>query len=387
VPHAGPGRPRIVGQYVLERAIGIGGQGDVFAAHDTLLLRPVAMKRLRHASSHDSDLPLHEARRSAGLRHAAFVRIHGVVEDDSGHWIVMERVFGRELSTVVRDGPMPVAMAVDLMRQAAKALLEVHRARLAHGDIKPSNLMLQADGLLRILDFGVARSFDVAGADATDAGTQAGTLAYMAPERRAGVSPAPASDIFALGAVLFELVGGRRRCLMAPSDVESSEGGPSWLFPQELPQPLVALIRAMSASVPEARPAGMDAVVRALDALAAALSSLQPQEVRSRAGQVSLRASLLLVALLAAVQSLRRALNGRRCPRVRLRDLRRRQAPGRGLSPVAWAFSAASGATRPPPPASRSTSSTPSGRTGCSATAASCRSAHRRFPAAWCRPG
>ncbi|WP_431257284.1 serine/threonine-protein kinase [Roseateles chitinivorans] len=190
-PSSGPsppdaGHPGVVGQYVLERTLGTGGQGDVFAARDTLLLRPVALKRLRRVDATGGDRHLLEARRSASLRHAAFVGIHGVINDGSGQWIVMERVFGRELSVVMRDGPMALPPAVDVIRQAAQALSEVHRARLVHGDIKPSNLMLQADGDLRILDFGVAQPFDPAGFDAATAGIQAGTVAYMAPERLAG---------------------------------------------------------------------------------------------------------------------------------------------------------------------------------------------------------
>ncbi|WP_431262130.1 protein kinase domain-containing protein [Roseateles chitinivorans] len=298
---ADPGHPRLVGQYLLERAIGAGGQGDVFAARDTLLLRPVALKRLRHATAEDSDVHLIEARRSAGLRHAAFVRIHGVVKDDGGHWIVMERVFGRELSAVLRDGPLSLPLAVDLVRQAAQALSEVHQARLAHGDIKPSNLMLQADGDLRILDFGIAQPFDATGCDTANAGAQAGTLAYMAPERLAGASPSPASDIYALGAVFLELVGGHRRRSMDPSAVEAADDGVSWQFPGGLTQPLIHLVRAMGAPDPQARPASMDAVVSALDQLPVGPHGTPRRQTTSSIGRAGLRAALLLVALAAAV--------------------------------------------------------------------------------------
>jgi eukaryotic-like serine/threonine-protein kinase len=99
-----PSNSRVVGHYILEMALGVGGQGDVFAAWDTLLLRPVALKRMRQAGGKDSNRHLLEARRSAGLRHAAFVGIHGIVSDNSGSWIVMERVFGRDLSSVMKDG-------------------------------------------------------------------------------------------------------------------------------------------------------------------------------------------------------------------------------------------------------------------------------------------
>ncbi|OWQ48156.1 hypothetical protein CDL60_06125 [Roseateles noduli] len=307
---------RIVGQYVLERTLGTGGQGDVFAARDTLLLRPVALKRLRRVDPPDSDLHLLEARRSASLRHAAFVGIHGVVNDGSGQWIVMERVFGRELSAVMRTGPVDVPLAVDLIRQAAQALSEVHRARLAHGDIKPSNLMLQEDGDLRILDFGIAQPFDSAGHDAIETGSRAGTLAYMAPERLAGAPPTPASDIYALGAVFLELVGGHRhRPTIAfdagpPGQSANGADSASWQFPSALPQPVVDLIRAMSARSPEARPASMAAVMQALDALPVEALRTHPYPTRSPMWRASLRAGVLLLALSAVVSGDRPAPPG-----------------------------------------------------------------------------
>lgn len=261
-----------VAHYAVECPLGTGGQGEVFAAWDTQLLRPVALKRLRHRNAADIAAHLEEARRSAGLRHAAFVRIHGVINDAQGEWIVMERVYGQELSAVIRQGPMAAVQAVRLMAQAAHALTEVHRSGLAHGDIKPSNLMLQPGGDLRILDFGIAHAFsqNVAAADPGQA--PAGTLAYMAPERIRGEPPGPASDIFALGAVFLELLGGRRPRPAHRSETTASLGSAAWELPEMLPAELARLILAMGEADAARRPTDMETLASALDELGAALA-------------------------------------------------------------------------------------------------------------------
>ncbi len=335
--------PRLVGHYRLDGPLGRGEQGQVFAAWDTVLLRPVALKRLRMRerphrdgrpsglddhdaterppahrqqtgvgasplatpSGRDSATPiasastdvdhaaeaipsdqadheahLREARRSAGLRHAAFVRIHGVVSESvagrAAHWIVMERVFGRAMSQVLTQKPLPVAQAVELMAQAASALAELHAEGLVHGDIKPANLMLQDDGQLRIVDFGIAQRVDpLATLTELPGGTlpAAGTLAYLAPERLMGASPGPASEIFTLGAVFLELIGGRRAGApqadeTAPLDVAALlAGSDRWTFPPDVPAALAQLIRAMGARDPADRPRDLDTVARWLTGL------------------------------------------------------------------------------------------------------------------------
>ncbi|UXH76126.1 serine/threonine-protein kinase [Roseateles amylovorans] len=255
--------------------MGRGGQGEVFAAWDTVLLRPVALKRLRASAEAQQNAHLVEARRSAGLRHAAFVRVHGVVSEAASHWIVMERVFGREMAEVLREGPLSVEQASSVMAQAAGALAEVHDAGVVHGDIKPANLMLQENGQLRIVDFGIAQRFDPLTTcdEALPHQQTPGTLAYLAPERLLGCPPCPASEIFTLGAVFLEAIGGRRPGAdgAGPGHVAALlSGSDGWWFPPEVPAPVAQLIRAMGARDPAQRPPDLMTLSNWLSGLEAA---------------------------------------------------------------------------------------------------------------------
>jgi eukaryotic-like serine/threonine-protein kinase len=261
--------------YEFRARLGEGGFGAVHEAWDTRLQRRVAVKTIRHGGSAGADL-VREARLAASLRHAAFVTVHAVEDDGDGQFIVMELVDGRTLKQILQDGPVPLATALDWVRQVAGAMHDAHASGLVHGDIKPSNLMVEADGRVRILDFGLALRHDALATETVSLGTTTsageadpqGTIAYMAPERLQGATPDPRSDVYALGVILYELACGTRPfatlrgLALAAAFVQTSSDG--WDYPDTLDISLIALIRAMTARQPEQRLGGMDLVVKRL---------------------------------------------------------------------------------------------------------------------------
>ncbi|KQV36745.1 serine/threonine-protein kinase [Massilia sp. Root335] len=271
-PKRRPGQP---GHYEFRARLGEGGFGEVYEAWDTRLHRSVAIKTIRHGGSVGTDL-VHEARLAASLRHPAFVNVHAVEDDATGQFIVMELVHGRTLKQILQDGTAPVSTALDYVGQVAEAMRAAHASGLVHGDIKPSNLMVEDDGRVRILDFGLALRHDALATETVSLGATAstgqtdpqGTIAYMAPERLQGATPDPRADVYALGVILYELVCGKRPfatlhgLALAAALVQTSSDG--WDYPDSLDTPLIALIRAMTARQAEQRIASMDEVVQRL---------------------------------------------------------------------------------------------------------------------------
>lgn len=266
--------------YELRARLGEGGFGEVYEAWDTRLHRSVAIKTIRHGGTASNDL-VREARLAASLRHPAFVKVHAVEEDGAGQFIVMELVHGRTLKQIMQDGTVPLSSALDRVGQVAEAMRDAHASGLVHGDIKPSNLMVEQDGRVRILDFGLALRHDALATETVSLGEVAssgqtdpqGTIAYMAPERLQGSTPDPRADVYALGVILYELVCGKRPfatlhgLALAAALVQTSSDG--WDYPDYLDTPLIALIRSMTARLPEQRIESMDEVVDRLSELTA----------------------------------------------------------------------------------------------------------------------
>ncbi|HEX4220792.1 MAG TPA: protein kinase [Pseudonocardiaceae bacterium] len=200
----------IENRYRLEREIGVGGMGAVWLATDVTLDRQVAMKRA-HAISTDrgetTKLQV-EAGLATRVRHPNIVEVYGVVGERDDQWLVMEYVPGRSLAQIIADDQvLSVPRAIHYVRQIADALDAVHRAEVVHGDVKPANILIPDNGVAKLSDFGVSRQ--VWNAETLNTtGPVLGTPAYMAPELLDGKRPAPASDLFALGATLFAAVEG-----------------------------------------------------------------------------------------------------------------------------------------------------------------------------------
>lgn len=172
-----------------------------------LLQRNVAIKRIKEAVGNGT---LHEARMAASLRHPAFVRVHAIEDDGPTQMIVMELVPGQTVKHITESAGVSLPTALDWVRQVAQAMKQAHDSGLVHGDLKPSNLMVEPEGQVRILDFGLALRFDPLATRSMPLAEPIGTIAFMSPERFQGVAPSARSDVYALGVILYELVSGAR---------------------------------------------------------------------------------------------------------------------------------------------------------------------------------
>jgi serine/threonine protein kinase len=207
-----------VSRYAVEKTLGKGGMATVELAEDTELRRKVAVKRLFASLAADAVFQerfFREARMAAALSHPNLVAVYDVGEEDGLPYIVMEYVDGETLAELTaRSGPMQPDEAVELLLQVCAGLEHAHAAGLVHRDIKPQNLLVRRDGVVKIADFGIARTLQAT--QLTQAGTVLGTAAYLAPEQAAGERVTAAADIYSLGAVAYELLTGR-----TPYEVES----------------------------------------------------------------------------------------------------------------------------------------------------------------------
>ena len=211
-----------LGYYEIVAPLGAGGMGEVYRARDGRLGRCVAIKILPPALATDSDrLPSfeREARAASALNHPNIVTIYELGQDGSTHYIAMELVEGKTLRELLACGSLPIRKAIDIAAQVAEGLAKAHEAGVAHGDIKPANLMISQDGLVKILDFGLAKlalpSDDLSttrtmSALQTQPGLLQGTVQYMSPEQASGDRLDFRSDQFSFGLVLYEMVTGKR---------------------------------------------------------------------------------------------------------------------------------------------------------------------------------
>ena len=199
----------ISGRYELEQLVGSGGMSNVFRAHDRLLERTVALKVLHEQFTRDEDYVerfRREARSVAQLAHPNIVTVIDRGEQEGRQFIVFEFIEGENLKDLVARGPLPVRDAVQLALQVARPLAFAHARGLVHRDVKPQNVLLNEDGVAKVTDFGIARSLDVHGV--TQTGTVLGTSDYIAPEQARGSKVDPKTDVYSLGAVLYELLSG-----------------------------------------------------------------------------------------------------------------------------------------------------------------------------------
>jgi serine/threonine protein kinase len=211
-----------LGAYEIAAPLGAGGMGEVYRAHDSSLKRDVAIKIISEPYSSDPER-LHrfqlEAEATASLNHPNIVTIHHVGRQDGTVYIVSELLHGESLRERLRHGPLPVRVATDLGAQIARGLAAAHDHGIVHRDLKPENIFITRDGRVKILDFGLAKLVEQRAGEGsdestvthmTDPGTVVGTCAYMSPEQVQGRTTDFHSDIFALGAVLYEMVTGKR---------------------------------------------------------------------------------------------------------------------------------------------------------------------------------
>jgi len=257
---------------VLER-LGGGGMGVVYKALDTRLNRYVALKFLPHELTRDDEARtrfVQEAQAASALDHPNICTIHEIdATADRQMFIAMALYDGATLKKLVDRGPLPIEQAVDIAMQMARGLSKAHAAGIVHRDVKPANVMVTADGFVKILDFGIAKLLGVTGP--TRAGSTLGTVSYMAPEQVAGEDATPRCDVWALGVVLYEMLGGQLpfkgenqwSVMNAIANVEPAR--PRSLRP-DVPEDVEDVVMSALAKAPEQRTPSTEALHRALAA-------------------------------------------------------------------------------------------------------------------------
>ncbi len=199
----------MLGPYRIDAQIGAGGMGAVYRAWDPRLARAIAVKVLHGDGAARTAQLAGEARAAAAIGHRAIVGIHDVGTADGIPYVAMELVDGESLRSVLAAGPLGPGRARELLVELADGLAAAHACGVIHRDLKPENLVLARDGL-RILDFGLAKLVDATSLDSTEPGAIHGTAGYMAPEQARGEPADARTDLFAAGAIAYELATGRR---------------------------------------------------------------------------------------------------------------------------------------------------------------------------------
>jgi eukaryotic-like serine/threonine-protein kinase len=256
------------GRYRVIRHLGSGGMASVLLCEDERLAREVAVKRLHADSPVDVEQRFtREAKLGASLNHPNLVSVFDTATDDEGVLIVMEYVEGEPLSKTLRRGPLRPEEVASMVRDLGDALDHAHSQGVVHRDVKPANVLIRSDGVTKLADLGIATASDHT--SITRSGTVLGTAAYMAPEQLDGRGAGPPADVYALAAISFEALSGRRpRQGGTPMEIAhqiATEGAPDLLeaWPSAPPEAAKALKHGMALD-PEDRPASAGEFAREL---------------------------------------------------------------------------------------------------------------------------
>ncbi len=352
-------RYRRLGKYELHQLLGEGAMGIVWKAYDTVLRRYVALKLLSASFRKTKDMQerfLREARAAGAIQHANIVTVYDLGESEGQLFIAMELVEGRDLSDMIalRD-PLALERKLDIAIEVLTGLQFAHQRGVIHRDVKPSNVRVMPDGRVKIMDFGIAR---LQKADTTGSGAIVGTPTYMAPEQITNGAITPATDVFSVGCMLYELL-----CYQRPFEAESVHGVLYQVLTTE-PRPL----RTVAPSIPAA-----------LERVVAKAMNKVPHERYESAGQMMSTLQQIRAALSGADEEATQPL-GRwtPLPRPMLKlithaSMRARVAVLAALAAVVLLLVYASGQTaedpspavvNPPPPAPTGLSAPPAAPTG-----------------------
>jgi hypothetical protein len=328
-----PGRR--LGPYELLGPLGAGGMGEVHRARDTRLAREVAIKVLPPEVAKDESRLRRfekEARSASALNHPNIVTVYDIGETDSIHWIAMERVEGKTLREMLFGGALPIRKLLPIAAQIADGLARAHEAGIIHRDLKPENVMLTKDGLVKVLDFGLAKLTTTgSGSDegsqlptetGTSPGMVLGTVGYMSPEQ-AGAQPVDfRSDQFSFGSILYEMATGKRAfqkgtAVDTLSAILHDEPRPISEINPEAPAPLRWIVERCLAKEPQHRYASTTDLGRDLatmrDRLSEAVSGRLIAQAAPRTGRRVLGVAAAVVVVAALVGAL---LLGKRVARV-----------------------------------------------------------------------
>ncbi len=300
-----------LGCYTIERRLGAGGMGEVWRARDERLGRDVAIKLLLpHVSDVDQRVQAfrREAYAAGSLNHTNVLTVHDIGDHGGAPYLVTECLEGESLRSRLAAGPLPLELALDIALQVCRGLGAAHGRRIVHRDLKPENIFVARDGPVKILDFGLAKlhgwapqpsaSAEIRGD--TTGSLPAGTAGYMAPEQVRGEMVDERADLFALGAVLHEMLAGCRpfqgsgtlailEAVLTKAPPDLSESDPR--IPPELSQ----IVQRCLAKSPADRFATVAEVVSALDSVIRARSLPSPPTLRALLSRPAVRAALLLV--------------------------------------------------------------------------------------------
>jgi TolB-like protein/Tfp pilus assembly protein PilF len=267
---AGPLRGRRIGQYDVVERIGGGGMGVVYKALDTRLERTVALKFLQPRFGEDDSAAERfrlEARAIATLEHPNICTIHEIGETDDGQlYLAMPLYDGETVQQRIQKGPLPIGDAVSIAVQVARALAKSHARGIIHRDIKPSNILITKDGVVKLLDFGIAKLVDVT---LSGGAGPLGTLAYMSPEQGRGGAVDHRTDLWSLGVVLYEMLAGQRpfageTALALARALEFSSPPSISVRRPDVPAALVEIVSTALAARPDDRYQSAQAIESAL---------------------------------------------------------------------------------------------------------------------------
>ncbi len=290
-----------VGRFEILREIGRGGFGVVYEALDRQLGRSVAFKTLRPTRSvHElaADSILREAEAVARLDHPAIVTLYDVGHCPSGPYLVEEMLRGETLEQRLRGGPLQARDALAVGLEVARGLAHAHGHGVLHRDLKPGNVFLTEGGRVKLLDFGLAHLLGTRGLPG------AGTPAYMAPEQLRGEAVDARTDVFALGATIFEMLAGRSPFPVRDGRSTALDPEPPRALPEGTPRPLASLVERCLSGGPAERPASGQAVVEELLAIQRALDREGQAGHAAPAGTPTSRRTLRLALAVAGVAAI-----------------------------------------------------------------------------------
>lgn len=256
-------RPVFHDRYEIQQRIGRGGMADVFVARDRQLARPVAIKVLFPEFATDPNFVerfRREAQSAANLNHPNIVGVYDWGRETNTYFIAMEYVHGRTLADILRtNGKLDARQAAEIASEVAAALGFAHRNGVVHRDVKPANILIANDGRVKVADFGIARALNSSvEQNLTQAGAVMGTATYFSPEQAQGAQPDPRSDLYSLGIVLYEMVGGRppfsgeNPVAIAYKQVHDTPQPLNQLAP-DVPRPFEAIVAKLLAKNPAVR--------------------------------------------------------------------------------------------------------------------------------------